>query len=122
MPAISGKFLTADRGRGLCETSHAPPLWQETREGTMKKSVSLACLALLLALLYDNITHTYSELVAYDAIYVVAVNKLGDNDVTSAINHAGYFGITAMELATAKVTYPAGEQFKLEALAQIFPK
>jgi len=37
-------------------------------------------------------------------------------------NLAGYYGITAMARATAKTTYPAGEEPKLETLAQIFPK
>ena len=47
---------------------------------------------------------------------------VAEKGVTDAVGLAGYYGITAMALATAKATYPAGEEPKLETLAQIFPK
>ena len=74
------------------------------------------------ALLYDLITQIYRDHVVSDATYEAAVKKFGEKGVTDAVGLAGYYGITAMALATAKATYPAGEEPKLETLAQVFPK
>ncbi len=73
-------------------------------------------------LLYDLITETYRDHALSDATYEAAVRKFGEKGVTDAIGLAGYYGITAMALIAAKATYPAGDEPKLETLAQVFPK
>ena len=55
-----------------------------------------------------------------DAIYDAAVKRFGEKGITDAVALAGYYGITAMALA--KATYRAGDEPKLETLAQPFPK
>jgi 4-carboxymuconolactone decarboxylase len=72
-------------------------------------------------LLYDLITETYRDHVVSDATYDAAVKRFGEKGVTDAIGLAGYYGITAMALAVAKATYPAGKEPKLENIAQVFP-
>jgi 4-carboxymuconolactone decarboxylase len=74
------------------------------------------------ALLYDLITETYRDHVVSDATYNAAVKRFGEKGVTDAIGLAGYYGITAMALAVANATYPAGAEPKLETLTQVFPK
>lgn len=74
------------------------------------------------ALLYDLITQSYRDHAIADSTYEAAVKKFGEKGVTDAIGLAGYYGITAMALIAAKATYPAGEEPKLEILAQVFPK
>ena len=74
------------------------------------------------ALLYDLITETYRDHVVSDATYDAAAKRFGEKGVTDAIGLAGYYGITAMALAVAKATYPAGAEPKLETLAQAFPR
>ena len=74
------------------------------------------------ALLYDLITETYRDHVVSDATYAAAVKRFGEKGVTDAIGLAGYYGITAMALAVAKATYPAGNEPKLEQIAAVFPK
>ena len=74
------------------------------------------------ALLYGLITETYRDHAISDATYEAAVNKFGEKGVTDAIGLAGYYGITAMALIAAKATYPVGDEPKLDAVAQLFPK
>ena len=74
------------------------------------------------ALLYRLITETYRDHVVSDATYDAAVKRFGEKGVTDAIGLAGYYGITAMALAVAKATYPAGDEPKLQQLAEVFPK
>jgi len=74
------------------------------------------------ALLYDLITQIYRDHTIADATYDAAVKKFGEKGVTDAIGLASYYGITAMSLIAAKATYPAGEEPKLQEIAQIFPK
>ena len=74
------------------------------------------------ALLYDLITETYRDHAVSDATYDAAVKRFGEKGVTDAIGLAGYYGITAMALVVAKTTYPAGNEPKLEQIAQVFPK
>jgi 4-carboxymuconolactone decarboxylase len=73
-------------------------------------------------LLYDLITETYRDHAVSDATYNAAVKRFGEKGVTDAIGLAGYYGITAMALAVAKATWPAGNEPKLEQIAQVFPK
>ena len=73
-------------------------------------------------LLYDLIAETYRDHAISDATYDAAVKRFGEKGVTDAIGLAGYYGITAMALIAAKATYPAGNEPKLETLAQVFPK
>ena len=74
------------------------------------------------ALLYDLITQAYRDQAIGDATYEAAVKQFGEKGVTDAVGLAGYYGITAMALIAAKATYPAGEEPKLQTLAQVFPK
>jgi len=74
------------------------------------------------ALLYDLVTQTYRDHAIADSTYDAAVKKFGEKGVTDAIGLAGYYGITAMALIAAKATYPAGDEPKLQTLAQVFPK
>jgi 4-carboxymuconolactone decarboxylase len=73
-------------------------------------------------LLYDLITEIYRDHAVSDATYNAAVKRFGEKGVTDAIGLAGYYGITAMALTVAKATYPAGDEPKLETVAQVFPK
>ena len=57
-----------------------------------------------------------------DPFIAPAAKRFGEKGVTDAIGLAGYYGITAMALAVAKATYPAGAEPKLETLAQAFPR
>ncbi len=74
------------------------------------------------ALLYDLITENYRDHVVSDATYNAAVKRFGEKGVTDATGLAGYYGITAMALAVAKATWPAGKEPKLEQVAEVFPK
>jgi 4-carboxymuconolactone decarboxylase len=74
------------------------------------------------ALLYDLITQIYRDHAIADSTYDAAAKKFGEKGVVDAIGLASYYGITAMSLIAAKATYPAGEEPKLETLAQVFPK
>jgi 4-carboxymuconolactone decarboxylase len=74
------------------------------------------------SLLYDLISETYRDHVVSDATYEAAVKRFGEKGVTDAVGLAGYYGITAMALAVAKATWPAGDEPKLEKIAQVFPK
>lgn len=74
------------------------------------------------ALLYDLISETYRDHKISDATYNAAVKRFGEKGITDAVALAGYYGITAMALIAANATYPAGDEPKLETLAQIFPK
>ena len=74
------------------------------------------------ALLYDVISETYRDHKISDATYAAAVKRFGEKGVTDAVALAGYYGITAMALIAANATYPAGDEPKLETLAQVFPK
>ena len=73
-------------------------------------------------LIYDLVTQTYRDKNIADATYNAAVAKFGEKGVTDAIGLAGYYGITAMSLIAAKATFPPGDEPKLQALAQMFPK
>jgi len=74
------------------------------------------------ALLYDVISETYRDHKISDATYAAAVKRFGEKGVTDAVALAGYYGITAMALIAANATYPAGDEPKLQTLAQVFPK
>ena len=74
------------------------------------------------AAVYDFCTELYTKHAVSDATYAAAVKRFGEKGVTDAIGLAGYYGITAMALAVAKATYPAGAEPKLENIAQVFPK
>lgn len=74
------------------------------------------------ALIYDLLTQIYRDHNVSDATYAAAVAKFGEKGVTDIIGLASYYGITAMALIAAKATYPAGEEPKLQEVAQLFPK
>ncbi len=74
------------------------------------------------ALFYDLITQVYRDHVVSDATYETAAKKFGEKGITNAVGLAGYYGIIPMAFATAKASYPADEEPKLERLAQVFPK
>jgi hypothetical protein len=48
--------------------------------------------------------------------------KFGEKGVTEIMGIAGYYGITAMALITAKQPVPPSDEPKLAALTQPFPK
>lgn len=74
------------------------------------------------ALIYDLITQIYRDKNIADATYNAAVARFGEKGVTDAIGTASYYGITAMSLIAAKATFPPGDEPKLQAVAQPFPK
>lgn len=73
-------------------------------------------------LIYDLITQIYRDKNIADATYNAAVAKFGEKGVTDTIGLASYYGITAMSLIAAKATFPPGDEPKLQAVAQMFPK
>jgi 4-carboxymuconolactone decarboxylase len=73
------------------------------------------------ALIYDLVTQIYRDHNISDATYNAALAKYGEKGVVDIIGLASYYGITAMSLIAAKATYPAGNEPKLENLAQLFP-
>jgi 4-carboxymuconolactone decarboxylase len=73
-------------------------------------------------IIYDLITQIYRDKSISDATYNAAVAKFGKKGVTDTIGIASYYGITAMSLIAAKETFPAGDEPKLQAVAQVFPK
>ena len=74
------------------------------------------------ALIYDFLTQMYRDKEITDATFNAIKAKFGEKGVTNIMGLAGYYGITAMALITAKQPVPPGDEPKLAALAQVFPK
>lgn len=74
------------------------------------------------ALIYDFLTQMYRDKEITDATFNAMKAKFGEKGVTNIMGLAGYYGITAMALITAKQPVPPGDEPKLAQLAQVFPK
>jgi len=74
------------------------------------------------AIIYDLITQIYRDKSVSDATFNAAAAKYGEKGVTDIIGLASYYGITAMALIAAKAPTAPGDEPKLQAVAQIFPK
>lgn len=74
------------------------------------------------ALIYDFLTQMYRDKDISDSTFNAMKAKFGEKGVTNIMGLAGYYGITAMALITAKQPVPPGNEPKLAALAQVFPK
>jgi len=74
------------------------------------------------AIIYDLLTQIYRDKSVSDATFNAAVAKYGEKGVTDIIGLASYYGITAMALIVAKAPTAPGDEPKLQAMAQVFPK
>ena len=74
------------------------------------------------ALIYDLLTQIYRDKEISDATFNAVKAKFGEKGVTDIVGLASYYGITAMALITAKQPTPPGDEPKLQALAQVFPR
>ena len=74
------------------------------------------------AIVYDLITQIYRDKSVSDATFNAATAKYGEKSVTDIIGLASYYGITAMALIAANAPTAPGDEPKLQAVAQIFPK
>jgi len=74
------------------------------------------------ALIYDFLTQMYRDKEITDATFNAMKAKFGEKGITNIMGLAGYYGITAMALITAKQPVPPGNEPKLAVLAQNFPK
>lgn len=74
------------------------------------------------ALIYDFLTQMYRDKEITDSTFNAMKAKFGEKGVTNIMGLAGYYGITAMALITAKQPVPPGDEPKLAQLAQVFPK
>ena len=74
------------------------------------------------ALIYDFLTQMYRDKEITDATFDAMKAKFGEKGTTEIMGIAGYYGITAMALITAKQPVPPGDEPKLAALTQVFPK
>ena len=74
------------------------------------------------ALIYDFLTQMYRDKEISDATFNAMKAKYGEKGITDIMGLAGYYGITAMALITAKQPVPPGDEPKLAQLAQVFPK
>ena len=74
------------------------------------------------AIIYDLLTQIYRDKSVSDATFNAAVAKYGEKGVTDIMGLASYYGITAMALIVAKAPTAPGDEPKLQAMAQVFPK
>jgi len=74
------------------------------------------------ALIYDFLTQIYRDKEVSDATFNAMKAKYGEKGITDIMGLAGYYGITAMALITAKQPVPPGDEPKLATLTQVFPK
>ena len=74
------------------------------------------------AVVYDFLTQMYRDKSVSDASYNAMLAKFGEKGIMDIVGLAGYYGITAMALITSKQPTDAGDEPKLQAVAQIFPK
>lgn len=74
------------------------------------------------AIIYDLLTQIYRDKSISDATFNGAVAKYGEKGVTDIMALANYYGMTAMALIAAKAPTAPGDEPKLQAVAQVFPK
>ena len=72
--------------------------------------------------IYDLLTQMYRDKKVSDATFNAATAKYGEKGVTDIVGLAAYYGITAMALITADAPTAPGDEPKLQAVAQVFPK
>ena len=72
--------------------------------------------------IYDLLTQMYRDKKVSDAAFNAAVAKYGEKGVTDIIGLASYYGITAMALIAADTPTAPGDEPKLQAVAEIFPR
>ena len=74
------------------------------------------------AIVYNLVTEIYRDRDVSDATFNAAVAKFGEKGVADIVGLAGYYGITSMSLITSRTPTAPGDEPKLQALAQVFPK
>jgi 4-carboxymuconolactone decarboxylase len=74
------------------------------------------------AIVYDLLTEIYRDRKVSDATFAKAKAKYGEKGIMDIIGLAAYYGNTAMALIVSNGTRPAGNEPKLQKLAQNFPK
>jgi len=74
------------------------------------------------AIIYDLLTQVYRDKRVSDATFKAAAATYGEKGVTDIIGLAAYYGITAMALITANAPTAPGDEPKLQAMEQVFPK
>jgi 4-carboxymuconolactone decarboxylase len=74
------------------------------------------------AIVYNLVTEIYRDRDVSDATFSAAVAKFGEKGVTDIVGLAGYYGITSMSLIAVRTPTAPGDEPKLQALAQPFPK
>ncbi len=74
------------------------------------------------AIVYDLLTEIYRDRKVSDATFAKAKAKYGERGIMDIIGLAAYYGNTAMALIVSNGTRPAGNEPKLQKLAQNFPK
>lgn len=73
-------------------------------------------------IIYNFLTQIYRDKSVSDAAFNAAVARYGEKGVTDIIGLASYYGITAMSLIAARAPVAPGDEPKLQAMAQVFPK
>jgi 4-carboxymuconolactone decarboxylase len=74
------------------------------------------------AAIYNLLTEMFRDKKVSDATFNAAVARYGEKGVTDIIGLASYYGITAMALIASNAPTPPGDEPKLQALAQVFPR
>jgi len=74
------------------------------------------------AIIYDFLTEMYRDKKVSDKSYSAMRAKFGEKGIMDTVALAGYYGITAMALITSNQATDAGDEPKLQAVAQNFPK
>ena len=73
-------------------------------------------------IVYNLLTEIYRDRKVSDATFDKAKAKFGEKGIMDMVGLASYYGNTAMTLIVANGTRPAGNEPKLQKLAQNFPK
>ena len=74
------------------------------------------------AIIYDLLTEMYRDHDISDATYARARAKYGEKGIADIQALASYYGVTALAIITAREPVAAGDEPKLQRLAQVFPK
>jgi 4-carboxymuconolactone decarboxylase len=74
------------------------------------------------AIIYDLLTQMYRDHDITDATYAKARAKYGEKGIADIQALASYYGVTAMAIIAAREKVAAGDEPKLQRLAQVFPK
>ena len=74
------------------------------------------------AIIYTLLSEIYRDHKLSDPTYNSALAKYGEKGITDIVALGAYYGITAMALITANAPTAPGDEPKLQAVAQVFPK